>query len=51
MCDKLLFKIKSKVPEHTEAYEFILVCLTYKEPTFARKVIDALYRQIVSTYS
>lgn len=49
MCDKLLFKIKTMVPTHRQAYEFIIVALTFKSPEFTKKIADFLYKQIVSS--
>ena len=47
--DKILYKIQSKVPEHRQAYEFILVALCYIDPTLSKKVLDHSYKQIITT--
>jgi hypothetical protein len=51
MCDKILYKIKTMVPGHRQAYEFVVVVLSYKNPDFAKKVLDAMYKQIVTHFS
>ena len=51
MCDKILYKIKTMVPGHRQAYEFVVVVLSYKNPDFAKKVLDTMYKQIVTHFS
>lgn len=43
----MLYKIVSSVPTHRIAYEFIIICLTYVEPTFSQRIIDSVYKLIV----
>lgn len=36
------------VPSHRQAYEFVIVCLCYKNPEFSIKILDYIYKQAVT---
>lgn len=42
--DKILYKIKTSVPEHRQAYEFIVVGLCYMNKSLPRKILDICYK-------
>lgn len=35
------------MPGHRQAYEFIVICLGYVQPSFANQILDAVYKLIV----
>ena len=47
LSDKILYKIKSNVPEHKQAYEFIIVGLCYANSSLPKKIIDHCFKQIL----
>lgn len=45
----MLYKIKNSIPEHRQSYEFLIVALCYVNQSLPKKILDFVFKQIISS--